>query len=113
MKFIDNQLKAKIVKLEDANNNFVNDNVEDALNETVDKIKNKQDKLVSGTNIKTINGQSLLGYGNIEITSSGGSGTNFSVLYDEVNEKLTITSVTGNNIVYNENTESLTIGGGN
>lgn len=33
---------------------------------------NKQDKLVSGTNIKTINGTSLLGNGNIEI--SGGSG---------------------------------------
>lgn len=34
----------------------------------------KQDKLVSGTNIKTINGTSLLGSGNIEI-SSGGSGS--------------------------------------
>lgn len=157
MKYIDNRLNAKIVKLEDANNNFVNDNVEDALNEIDSKIKNietdgyddtqlrqsinniktelgtvglattnqtikgginevnsridtlnnrvdniannsggssggsidtssfvtktelntnlsqKQDKLVSGTNIKTINGQSLLGNGNIAITSSGGS----------------------------------------
>lgn len=35
-------------------------------------IDNKQDKLVSGTNIKTINNQSLLGSGNINI--SGGSG---------------------------------------
>ena len=34
-------------------------------------LSQKQDKLVSGTNIKTINGQSLLGNGNIEIT--GGS----------------------------------------
>lgn len=157
MKYIDNRLNAKIVKLEDANNNFVNDNVEDALNEIDSKIKNietdgyddtqlrqsinniktelgtvgltttnqtikgginevnsridtlnsrvdniannsggssggsidtssfatktelntnlsqKQDKLVSGTNIKTINGQSLLGNGNIEITGEGGS----------------------------------------
>ena len=86
MKYIDNKLQAKIVKLEDTNNNFVSDNVEDALNE----INTKIDSL-----------------------SSGGSGTNFSVLYDEVNEKLTITSVIENNIVYNENTESLTIGGGN
>ena len=86
MKYIDNKLQAKIVKLEDTNNNFVSDNVEDALNEI---------------NIK------------IGSLSSGGSGTNFSVLYDEVNEKLTITSVIENNIVYNENTESLTIGGGN
>ena len=187
MKFIDNQLKAKIVKLEDANNNFVNDNVEDALNEIDSKIKNietdgyddtqlrqsinniktelgtvglattnqtikgginevnsridtlnsrvdniannsgssidtssfatktdlanKQNLLVSGTNIKTINGQSILGSGNIEITSSGGSGTNFFVSYNEVNEELTITSTTENNIIYNESTESLTIGG--
>ena len=86
MKYIDNKLQAKIVKLEDTNNNFVSDNVEDALNEI---------------NIK------------IDSLSPGGSGTNFSVLYDEVNEELTITSVIENNIIYNENTESLTIGGGN
>ena len=86
MKYIDNKLQAKIVKLEDTNNNFVSDNVEDALNEI---------------NIK------------IDSLSPGGSGTNFSVLYDEVNEELTITSVIENNIVYDENTESLTIGGGN
>lgn len=157
MKYIDNQLKAKIVKLQDENNNFTSDNVEGALSEAGNKIKNKQDKLVSGTNIKTINGesllgngdieitgggsidtsnfatktdlankqnllvsgtnvktingQSILGYGNIEITSSGGSGTNFSVSYNEVNEELTITSTIENNIIYNESTESLTIGG--
>ena len=86
MKYIDNKFQAKIVKLEDTNNNFVSENVEDALNELSAKIAS---------------------------LSSGGSGTNFSVLYDEVNEELTITSVTENNIVYDENTESLTIGGGN
>ena len=32
MKYIENQLKAKIVKLQDKNNNFTSDNVEDALN---------------------------------------------------------------------------------
>lgn len=36
-----------------------------------DKISNKQDELVSGTNIKTINGNSLLGSGNITINTSG------------------------------------------
>ena len=86
MKYIENQLQANMVKVEDTNNNFVSDNVEDALNEI---------------NIK------------IDSLSPGGSGTNFSVLYDEVNEKLTSTSVIENNIVYDENTESLTIGGGN
>lgn len=37
----------------------------------------KQDKLVSGTNIKTINGQSLLGSGNITIEGGGGGGTTY------------------------------------
>ena len=36
-------------------------------------LEGKQDSLVSGTTIKTINGNSILGEGNIEIT--GGSGT--------------------------------------
>ena len=36
-------------------------------------ISGKQDKLVSGTNIKTINGTSILGSGNIVISGGGGS----------------------------------------
>lgn len=39
-------------------------------------VNTKQVKLVSGTNIKTINGQSLLGSGNIEI-QGGGGGTQY------------------------------------
>ena len=39
-------------------------------------VSGKQDTLVSGTNIKTINNQSLLGSGNIEI--QGGSGSDYS-----------------------------------
>ena len=35
---------------------------------------NKQDKLISGTNIKTINNQSLLGSGNITIQGGGSGG---------------------------------------
>ena len=35
-----------------------------------DLLATKQDKLVSGTNIKTINNQSLLGSGNVAITSA-------------------------------------------
>lgn len=44
--------------------------ITDAYNksETDDSLKAKQDKLVSGTNIKTVNGQSLLGSGNIQLT---------------------------------------------
>ena len=47
--------------------------VQFAFNEGVEQVKtlakNKQDKLISGTNIKTINNQSLLGSGNIEISA--------------------------------------------
>ena len=42
-------------------------------------ITKKQDKLVSGTNIKTINGESILGSG--DITISGGSGSRRPPLY--------------------------------
>lgn len=38
-------------------------------------LKEKQDALVSGENIKTVNGQSLLGKGNIEIQGGGGGGS--------------------------------------
>lgn len=38
-------------------------------------IKGKQDSLVSGTNIKTINGSSLLGGGDMVISGGGGGGT--------------------------------------
>lgn len=47
--------------------------------EILDSVGGKQDTLVSGTNIKTINGQSLLGSG--DITISGGSGGTGSSAY--------------------------------
>lgn len=40
-----------------------------------DLLAQKQDELVSGTNIKTINNISLLGSGNIDIQGGGGGGT--------------------------------------
>lgn len=40
----------------------------DAFMDLVDKFNDYQEKLVSGTNIKTINGQSVLGEGNIDIS---------------------------------------------
>ena len=48
-------------------------------NDSLDQIinwlnSNKQDTLVSGTNIKTINGQSILGSGDIPIQGGGGGG---------------------------------------
>lgn len=49
--------------------------IEDSMNDSVDvlltsSISGKQDILISGTNIKTINGNSLLGSGNISTTGS-------------------------------------------
>lgn len=49
--------------------NTTSDNMVDAINEVNTLAKNKQDILTSGTNIKTINNQSLLGSGNIEISA--------------------------------------------
>ena len=50
----------------------------------LDSVEGKQDKLVSGTNIKTINGTSILGSGNIVISGGGGSSSG-SGAYAEVN----------------------------
>lgn len=44
----------------------------DEITDLTNQLSQKQDKLVSGTNIKTINGNSLLGSGNLEIETSGG-----------------------------------------
>lgn len=49
----------------------------------------KQDTLVSGTNIKTINNQSLLGGGNINISGGGGTATDVQI---------NGTSITSNNV---------------
>lgn len=47
--------------------------VEDVMGEVATLEADKQNKLVSGTNIKTVNGQSLLGTGDITIEGGGGS----------------------------------------
>ncbi len=51
-------------------------------------VSTKQNTLVSGTNIKTINGQSILGSGNIEI--EGGTGASTDEIVTAVIEKLPI-----------------------
>ena len=45
----------------------------------------KQPTLVSGTNIKTVNGNSLLGSGNIEISSGGGGDISLPINIGDVN----------------------------
>ena len=52
-------------------------------------VSGKQDTLVSGTNIKTINNQSLLGSGNIEIQGGSGGGSNIIELTQAEYDTLT------------------------
>lgn len=53
----------------------------------------KQDTLISGTNIKTINSQSLLGSGDITISGGGGSATDLAYVASSTNG--VVTSSTG------------------
>lgn len=51
------------------------------LSHFISKIKTTfQEKLVSGTNIKTINNESLLGSGNITVSGSSSGGTTYSTV---------------------------------
>ena len=59
--------------------------------EIKNEIKKKQDALVSGKNIKTINGQSLLGEGNIVIEGGSGGGS-----YDDTGIKKDISDLKAN-----------------
>lgn len=63
------------------------------IEEILDSVEGKQDKLVSGTNIKTINGTSLLGSGDIVISGGGGSSSG-SGAYSEVNHGTSDTTFT-------------------
>lgn len=65
-------------------------------NDDID-LSNKQDLLVSGVNIKTINNESLLGGGNIEINGTGGSAgkDGISATHSWNGTILTITSASG------------------
>lgn len=59
------------------------DNIQHYNNKISQVVDTKQDSLVSGTNIKTINGTSILGSGDITISCGGDSGG--SGAYSEVN----------------------------
>ena len=57
----------------------------------------KQDALVSGTNIKTINNQSLLGSGNITISGGGGSST-WGGITGTLNDQTDLATALGNKV---------------
>lgn len=65
-------------------NNYFTNSIDSLKSNKADKseLNDKQDTLVSGTNIKTINGESILGSGNIEIQGGGG------VTPEQLNEEI-------------------------
>ena len=72
----------------DADDYYTKDEVEDVVDNAV---SGKQDTLVSGTNIKTINNESLLGEGNIEITDTTYSaGDNITI---DANNVISVTGI--------------------
>lgn len=52
--------------------------------EIQEQTTNKQDKLVSGQNVKTINGQSILGSGNLEVSGGGSGGESSSKVFERI-----------------------------
>ena len=95
------QLEDKVTEkdLNDARNEIIKD-VGDTINGFTTRfegeLENKQDVLVSGTNIKTINNQSLLGEGNITI--QGGSGGSVDLDLFEVVTELPTENIDENKI---------------
>lgn len=84
--FVDKQTKLTAEHLNHIEDGIVDN--EKAIAKNAAAIEKRQDALVSGTNIKTINGQSILGEGNIEISGGGNTG----LWYDIVSEFVGSTS---------------------
>ena len=61
-----------------------------ALNDLAEAVSGKQDTLISGENIKTINNISILGAGNITVSGGGGGGDYQYYSEDTTNESATI-----------------------
>ena len=70
-KILCNRLREEINEYKSKISSDIAESKEDLNNQ----LANKQDKLISGTNIKTINGTSLLGSGDIVIQGGGSGGT--------------------------------------
>lgn len=84
------------------NNNGVSEMWLNIKNWVTSQLLGKQDTLVSGTNIKTVNNQSLLGSGNISFTPP-------TFTYDSSTETLTVSNTTATVFNYDSNTETLEI----
>lgn len=79
-------------------------------NDLISRINAKQDTLVSGTNIKTINNQSLLGSGNIDIQGGGGT-TDYTDLTNK--PQIAGITLTGNKTLANLGIQAVLTAGSN
>jgi hypothetical protein len=84
------------------NNNGVSEMWLNIKNWVTSQLLGKQDTLVSGTNIKTVNNQSLLGSGNVTFTPP-------TFTYDSSTETLTVSNTTATVFNYDAQTETLEI----
>jgi len=73
----------------DTSNYVTKDDLQDAVDD-------KQDKLISGTNVKTINGKSILGSGDITIEGSGSGDSGSNTFDTEVDDSMETTADVGN-----------------
>ena len=71
-------------------------------NYIVSQLLGKQNTLISGTNIKTVNNQSLLGSGNVSFTPP-------TFAYDSSTETLSVSNTTATVFNYDTQTETLEI----
>lgn len=74
----------------------------DVVEQLENEINNKQDRLISGTNIKTINNQSILGEGNIDIQGGGSSYVEGSNIYFTEDIITGATAINAINTIYND-----------
>ena len=86
---VDNALIDKLEDLE----NYDDTLVREEINILDNKIDDKQDELISGSNIKTINGQSILGNGDITINEGENVDLSDYVTKDELNAKADINDI--------------------
>ena len=84
------------------NNNGVSEMWLNIKNWVTSQLLGKQDTLVSGTNIKTVNNQSLLGSGNVTFTPP-------TFTYDSSTKTLTVSNTTATLFNYDAQTETLEI----
>lgn len=76
------------------------------ITDVMELINTKQDSLISGTNIKTINGESLLGEGNIEIKSGGEIPEELKTIPQELSELKDLVNQ-NSNLISNINDEHM------